>query len=283
MGKSIFFEHFKSLDSLVETIENRQVNSVFKNRADGLASQNKSKSEYEFYQTKDYSESREFLEKGWKKPLEDLKREIVKITRESQTDRKRLYNDFMGFVPNVPNTLKGHPHTMINREKRVEKSRTIHLLYGFSAIGSTPSKDLIKGGSMFLALVNSLERDNYRVKIDILRCTTANSSDAIGYTCTVKEYTQNMNLLKLCYPLVHPSMLRRTSFKWSETCPNITNREYARGYGVTLFVRLGKNSEQEREFLQTHNIIKKDMFYCNVYEAMECKNVNELAKKMGLQ
>lgn len=278
--EKVFHEHFKSLESLLETIEKRETNTVFKNRYGGLKSQDTS--DYEFFETKNYQESVDLLKTGYKKPMDEIKRELVKITNNSPQQRRRTYNDFQGFIPHVPNLLSGHPQTMINREKRTEKTKTIHLVYGFSAIGSTKASKLIKGGIMFLGLVNALEKSGYRVKIDILRCTTASNTDAITYTCTVKEYNQNLNLLKLCYPLAHPSMLRRTSFKWCETLPKMTNKEYANGYGATLYMRLNADSGKERLFLKRNNILKENMFYCNVYEAMESKNIQELAEKIGI-
>ena len=277
---SVFFEHFKTLESLCETIENREVNAVYQGAR--LSSQNTDKSEAVWYGTKNFAESTDLIKYGYKEPLEQLKRELVKLNRQNKAERKQPVLSYTGTSVNVPRSLMGLPKSMYKRENTPIKKKTIHLMYGFSAVGTTPPRDLIKGGTMFLSLVNSLEKQGYRVKIDILRCTTSSTTSAIGYTCTLKEYNQGLNLLKLCYPLAHPSMLRRTSFRWCETLPNLQDKAYRSTYGATLYARLGRDSKKEREFLKENNILKKDIYYCNVYEAMDCKTVDELAKKMDL-
>jgi len=277
---SVFFEHFKTLESLCETIEKREVNAVYQGAR--LSSQNINSSEIAWYGTKSYAESNDLIRDGYKEPLEQLKRELVKLNKQNKFERKQPVLSVTGTAVNVPRSMMGLPKSMYKRENTPIKKKTVHLMYGFSAVGTTGPRDLIKGGVMFLSLVNSLEKQGYRVKIDIMRCTTSSVTNAIGYTCTLKEYNQGLNLLKLCYPLVCPSMLRRTSFRWCETLPDLKDTHYRQTYGATLYVRLGKNSNKERDFLRANNILKKDIYYCNVYEAMECKTVEELAQKMDL-
>jgi hypothetical protein len=106
---------------------------------------------------------------------------------------------------------------------------------------------------------------------------------AVGYTCSLKDYNQPLNLLKMCYPLVHPSMQRRTSFRWLETLPNLNDAEFVNGYGATLYKRLNEDSKLEREFLKKHGILKNDKtFYCNVYQSSSVNSVEELGKLIGL-
>jgi len=276
----VFFEHFKTLESLCETIEKREVNAVYQGAR--LSSQNRNSSESSWYGSKSFEESNDLIRNGYKEPLDQLKKELVKLNKQNRADRKQPILSVTGTSVDVPRSLMGLPKSMYKRENSPIKKKTIHLMYGFSAVGTTKPRDLIKGGTMFLSLVNSLEKQGYRVKIDIMRCTTSSTTNAIGYTCTLKEYNQGLNLLKLCYPLVHPSMLRRTSFRWCETLPNLKDPLYRNTYGATLYIRLGQNSNKEREFLRTNNILKKDIYYCNVYEAMDCKTVDELARKMDL-
>jgi hypothetical protein len=278
--KKAYFEHFKTLNELVETIEKRPLNDVFKGKE--LMSKDTDKYQAKkFFHSPNYEAARDLLEKGYSDPMDEMKREILKIGKRDMATRPRSYNSMVGFQAHVPNALQGIPENMINREKRVEKAKTIHLLYGFSALGNIKPSELIKGGINFISLVNSLEKQGYRIKIDIVRCTTT-AQTAIGYTCNVKEYGHRLNLLKLCFPLVHPSMLRRISFAWCETLPNLTDNMYSHGYGASLIGRLDLNHEKEREYLKKHGIIGKGQYYCNVYQAMSAKSVNDLAEKMGL-
>lgn len=283
MTNRVIFEKFKSLTHLLNTIEDRTENDVFRS-SPRLKSQEKSaKNDSFFGSAQSFEQARELLLGGYTEPLDKIKRQLVKVDKSAITPKNMLFTDMVGFAPHVPNTIMGYPKTMINQRKTPMKAKTIHLLYGFSAIGNVRDSELIKGGTMFLQLVNSLELSGYRVKIDVVRCTTSSEKDAIGYTCTVKEYSQHLNLLKLCFPLVHPSMLRRISFRWCETLPNLTDREYRIGYGASLIARLGFDGNKERTFLKEHKVITGvNQYYCNVYEAKDAKNVNELMKVMNI-
>jgi hypothetical protein len=283
MSQPVIFESFKTLNHLLDTIENRTENDVF--RGAGLTSQRRSSSKNDsfFGSAQTFAQAKEMLLGGYPEPLERIKRELVKVDKSAVTPRNQMFTDMVGFAPHVPNTIMGYPKTMINRKPQPMKAKTIHLMYGFSAIGNVRDSELIKGGTMFLQLVNSLELSGYRVKIDIIRCTTTSEKSAIGYTCTVKEYSQQLNLLKLCFPLVHPAMLRRISFRWCETLPNLTDYGYRGGYGSSLIARMDFDGNKERDFLKEHKVITSDnQYYCNVYEAKSAKDVNELMKIMNI-
>lgn len=284
---SVIFEHYRTLESFLDTVENRPYNDIFKSSE--KASQRPEGARRDFYHTKSYKESTELLKNGYQEPMEAMKKELLKIDKKTTHEKSRPFASVVGYAPIVPHAIMGLPLSMINQKRTPEKAKTIHLLYGFSALGNVRPSELIKGGTMFIGLLNSLEKQGFRVKLDIVRCTTSSETDAIGYTVNLKEYSQSLNLLKLCYPLVHPSMLRRTSFKWCETLPNLDDRRYLGTMGASLIARMGymEDKEQacikEKAFLREHGVLNdKNSYYCNVYEAMDADNINDLAQKMGL-
>jgi ssDNA-binding Zn-finger/Zn-ribbon topoisomerase 1 len=274
------FEHFRTLEELTNTIESRPYNEVFFSRE-----KMSEKVVYEndhFYGCQSYEIASDLLKNGFKEPLEQLKKDVLNINKQVVQFKEKPFLDVVGYAPHIPNAIMGLPNSMYNKVNKPEVAKTLHLKYGFSAVANVRAKDLLKGGTMFVALVNSLELQGYRIKIDVVRCTTSSTTNAIGYTCTLKEYNQQLNLLKLCYPLAHPSMLRRTSFRWCETFPNLTDKGYT-GYGASLVARLRHDNDAEKAFLRKHGVLKgKYEYYCNVYEAMKSKTVQELADKMGL-
>ncbi len=137
----------------------------------------------------------QIIERGYSEPLKKLKQGILKIDQnEKEYKKPRPKNDFIGFVPNVPNTLMNLPQTMINRERLPQKNKNIHLTYGFIV--------------------------------------------------TMKEFSQNLNLLKLAFPLIHPSMLRRISFRYLETMPAMKDTNYTNGYGYPLTFHFGNNGNK---------------------------------------
>ena len=156
MSNPVIFESFKSLQHLLETVNSRSENMVFKSGE--LTSRRKSKGNDKFFGSAESLEkAQELLLGGYPEPLEQIKRELVKIDNSAVTPKNMMYSDMVGFAPHVPNTIMGYPKTMINQRKTPMKAKTIHLMYGFSAIGNVNASELIKGGVRFLQLVNSLE------------------------------------------------------------------------------------------------------------------------------
>jgi hypothetical protein len=232
--------------------------------------------------TTDYNQAMEIMRSGYKDPLEKMKKAILKIGQNEKANRPKLKNDFVGFVPHVPNTLMGLPITMINKEKQAHTAKTIHLFYSISTASKVGPEDMVKGGINFISLVNSLEKQGYRVKIDIIS-SMATDKTLSSFSVNVKEYGQKLNLLKLTFPLVHPSMLRRIAFKWLETNLELKDKNFTAGYGTPLSHLMNYDTMKEYNYLKDHGIIKNDnTFFCTVYTAMKTKDIESLAQTIGI-
>jgi hypothetical protein len=96
----------------------------------------------------------------------------------------------------------------------------------------------------------------------------------------IKTDRQPMNPLKLAYPLIHASFLRRQGFKWLETNPNITNKGYLWGYGHALHHHVSGTTT--REYMKKYKALDDNCFYTDYYEA-EQYPAKELMKRMGLK
>jgi hypothetical protein len=219
---------------------------------------------------------------GYSDPLEKMKKAVLKIEEQSPDRRPRTKNDYVGFVPHVPNTLMNLPITMINRQKQPKQSKTIHLTYSFCALSDITTNEIITGGINFIGLVNSLEKQGYTVKVDAIFATMTDKTLA-AFSVNLKDYGQSLNLLKLAFPLVHPAMLRRVSFKWLETTPELKDKRFINGYGTTIGYMANNKGQKEKAILKENGLFQSDnSYYCNVYDAMKSRNINELADKMGL-
>jgi hypothetical protein len=281
--RKVISENFKSLNTLLDTMESRPIRNIaFKNK-EALASQREELGDKKPWSgTSTYSEAMEVMKTGFRDPLEKMKKGILKMGNMDKDTRPKMKNDFVGFVPHVPHTLMNLPITMINKEKQVHKNKMIHLVYSFSASSKVSPSDLIKGGINFISLVNSLEKQGYRVKIDILSSHASEKSLAC-MMLNVKEYGQALNLLKLTFPLVHPAMFRRIGFKWLETTPELKDIELTYGYGTPLSHLMGYDNLKEANYLKDHGVLKGDnTYYCTVYSAMKSNSVESLARQIGI-
>lgn len=280
--RTIIHEHFKSLNYLVDTMHERPLNKAFHDYERLASSRNEIGEKEPWSGTETYDEATNLIKTGFRDPLEQMKKAIVKIGQTEKKNRPKLKNDFVGFVPHVPNTVMGLPMTMLNKEKQISKNKMIHLLYSFGASSNVGPADLIKGGVNLISLVNSLEKQGYRVKIDVM--TSFVSSKTVScMTVNVKEYGQKLNLLKLTFPLVQPAMFRRISFKWLETTPDNKDKSYQSGYGRPLSAEFKYNAQEEADYLREIGVIKhKHTYFLGVYNAMRSKGPEQLAQEIGI-
>ena len=121
-----------------------------------------------FSHTDTYKIAKNILNKGYSDPLKEMKNEILKIGRNDKTKKAKFKNDFVGFIPHVPNTLMNIPQTMINKDRTKKKSKTMTIYYNFCDSGNISPKTLYKGGINFISLVNMLEKQGYRIKINVM-------------------------------------------------------------------------------------------------------------------
>ena len=72
----------------------------------------------------------------------------------------------------------------------------------------------------------------------------------------IKSANEKMNISKLAFPLVHPSMLRRLFFRFIEVYPNVT-KPFTSGYGHPATSSELRNTFKGEYLLP--NFIKKDV------------------------
>lgn len=156
----------------------------------------------------------------------------------------------------------------------------MNIIYNNSASYSATTSQLAVAGRHVLDVVAILERQGYRVNVDIL--TTACTSTQVAMCFVrVKDALRIINPLKLAYILVHPSFFRRQGFRWIETCPKITDRTFSYGYGYPLIWLANKKNESEREWMQRHKLLPDGVFFTCYNEAVN-NNAEELIDIMGL-
>jgi hypothetical protein len=280
--KVVIHEHFKTLNSLVDIISDRPKHKAYQDYEKPASMRDETGEKKPWAGTQTFSEATEMIKTGFKDPLEKMKKSIVKIGNTQKPNRPKPKNDFVGYVPHVPNTVMGLPMTMINKEKQVSKNKMIHLIYSFGASSNVKPNDMIKGGINFISLVNSLEKQGYRVKIDVATTFTVTNTLAV-MTVNVKEFGQKLNLLKLTFPLIQPAMFRRIAFKWIETTPENNDKDFTTGYGKPLSAVFNQDAQKEADYLRKVGVIKNsNTYFLSVYNAMKSEAPEHLAKMIGI-
>lgn len=253
MSKREIFERFNSLQELTRVLKSRTLNKVF-DRAGEESSQERGRKS--FFYTESYEEAEDLMKNGYKDILDDVKQGMKDHERSVDLPikkRHRIVTAVEGYIPHVPNMLMGLPNSMMRPLISHQKVRAITIYYQMSVIGSYSTSDIIKAGVCLLNIINHLERNGIRVRVfNLFKCSR--SDDEIGVACVkIKDFNEHIDIQKMCFPIAHPSMFRRFGFRWLETHPDIEDRDWTSGYGVSL-----DNTDCE-EFMKKHGMDKNDV------------------------
>lgn len=252
-------EDYYSINSLVHTLRKRPNNTVME---DNHSSKNGDSS---FTGTMTYESAEKLLLDGWGGILN-----MVKLKYDKKVDilshkyiRKKSSNidAIVGGTPNVPRALMCLPNNLINRVPSVKKINAIEIIYDVTVDCSIKINEVLQSGIALLSAIKLLEQSGVQLKltccffssVSTLHSEAENREIVIG-SVLLKNYAEKLNLLKICFPLAHSSMVRRIGFKFLETIPGITNKAFRFGYGHTVPV------EDLRKALQAENTVVLDYY-----------------------
>lgn len=230
-SNKIYMEKFDSISKLMRVVSSRGENDVFKNC--NLHSQNGRES---FTKTKNYEEAVHLLNYGWTKHLDEIKSGVAKIKSLSYKNTTKIKTDVIGYSPCVPRAIQGLPDSMYNMVRSQKKVSTISLTYEMGVSANVGTNSIINAGITLLSMVNILEKRGVKVELN-LSCGVYEEAygrypdEVVSMVVCMKKYRDNLDLKKLIFPLIHPSMLRRIFFRYVETSPKITNPYITDGYG----------------------------------------------------
>ena len=232
--KKLVIEKFDSIEQLVNTLSSRTNNSVM---TDENSSESGSK---DFTGTDSYSEAEKFIKYGCEENYTKIKQEI-KIN-DKKLERKYLIlnkkntsiNSKVGFIPNVPNLLSGHPDTMIDIKSNNKKERVMDIIYIMSESAKVNKEDILRAGAAMINALQVIEKTGIRIRLyGAFFCGECNNE--IAFSCLkLKDYNQQFDLKKVAFPVSNSSMLRRFGFKWLETVPELEAGNWRWGYGIPV-------------------------------------------------
>lgn len=231
-GKRVVHEYFSSIYQMLNVLENRPNNSVMKNKH----SSTKPESGGEWYGTSNYEEAVELLTCGYTDILDKLRLGIQKATKSLKDidfSKSHLIEDVQGGSPIVPNYLQGLPKSMSYRQAVAKKVKTINIIYVPCANCNADPEEFIDAGVAILSAIRAIEKSNISVRLDCMLSDSVSNNEAVIGIVRVKNYRDRLDLQKLCFPIAHPSMLRRIGFKYLETAPDMQDDRFSFAYGTT--------------------------------------------------
>ena len=273
-GQHIIGETFDSIAEFNRVTDARATNHHGRSNDSAVRSGNSS-----WAGTESYTEATALLADGWSDPLEALReghRLAAQVKRVESVSRARMQNNVVGCAPVVPRALLGLPDSMRRVYREPVKAKTLTIHYDVGATSSVSTDEMTKSGVAVLALVSTLERLGFRVRLFVGSGVKWNSSGRyVGVE--LKGYRDALDLKKLCFPLAHPSMQRRIAFRWRETSPVITSE--CRGYGIAFSSYINKDY---RAAMRDH-FAKSNGYYINLDDTSTAHyKVDTLMDNLGM-
>lgn len=225
------FEQFDTLHDLVETLEKRENNEVMKNK-----SSSKKVGEEDWNGTRTYEEAVDIMRNGYPEAVEKMKRQEKRITKvHGKQERNKQVNNIIGHTPIVPNLLLGIPTNMINTQRKVQKAKTISIIWSMVENCGVSRQEIEDNSIVVLEAINLLEQNGIRVKLDsCFFCAKNGSSEYTGASVTVKGYREKLDMTRVSGLMAHVSVFRRLGFRWLETSPTLTEDGWQYGYGQSI-------------------------------------------------
>lgn len=239
---NVVYEEFNDIEDLLETLASRPNNEIMRDE------HSSEKEDSSFSKTSSYKEATDLLRNGYTEILGDVKSAVRKNNKfiyQYQERQRKVKNMPIGFIPNVPNALQNKPDSMINILQKPKKRKTINIIYAMSGSCGESADVFVKAGAALVSALNLIEISGIQTRLSVSFMASESNYGFFSFghetreedkqlifpILRVKNYGERFNLTKICFPMAHPSMFRRIGFKYLETCPQLTDSNFANGYG----------------------------------------------------
>ena len=231
-----------------------------------------SKSNTEFTGTESFEEAQNLLKYGDKTNAEKINATIRKIKAQGKGNatRNKLYNSPCGFMPIVPKVLAGDPQNMLAIKKQTYKStKVINIAYNVAVDCTRTTEDLIETAAKVANVIASLEKNGYRVNLYAFSCGKGKRDTVYSLLVKIKDSGKYLDTLRIAYPLINPSFLRRHILAYLERI---------KGYGLYKgYSRVIKDDTEAKGYLPI-NASYLSFYNCRGKSEQEITKMIESAK-----
>ena len=231
-----------------------------------------SKSNTEFTGTESFEEAQNLLKCGDKVNADKIAATIRKIKAQGKGNetRNKLYNSPCGFLPIVPKVLAGDPQNMLAIKKQTYKStKVLNIAYNTMIGWQISTEEIIETAAKVANVIASLEKNGYRVNLYAFSCGLGKRNTAFSLLVKIKDSGKYFDTLRIAYPLVNPSFLRRHIFAYIERL---------KGYGIYGgYNRVIRNDNEVKKYLPI-NASYLSFYNCKGKTEQEITKMIESAK-----
>ena len=258
-------KYFPSIHDMHNYLTDNEIQPLF---AKKVSSETGSSS---FCKTDSYEQADNFLLYGDKESMAKVESMGLKKTRENiarYANRRQVYSSVVGFAPNVANYVAGSPCSMIASRQVRQKQKVVKIVYVNVASGFVSSDSLLQTAANMFCAIMILEAQGIKVDLTVGVASNKARTD-VGMFLKVKKAGQKLDVLRMIYPCVNPSLLRRHYFRFCEVTKGIPE-QYVNSYGCPT-----TNRTTIKYLLATVNI-KADAIL--TYDGTVGKSVDDILK-----
>lgn len=212
------------------------------------------KNGYSFTGTESFDEAVDLLKNGYKEGSSKLQKRLkVEETKMALVTKRKTVYGVQGYQPCVPLYLNGVPTNMITTVNKPVKQKIVVLNKDISYNASFTKEEIEEESIKAFRIIRKLESQGYRCELNgVLGTSERFKSNPRAFACRVriKSADERLNISKMAFPLIHPSMLRRLYFRFIEVYPEVT-KSFTSGYGSPL------SSDTLRELYDGYLLPKK--------------------------
>jgi hypothetical protein len=224
---------YESINEFLNYINHTKVNEAFSHAEQ--KSKTTTREREEFTKTKSYDEAIELLHSGWEEGTQKLEK-VFRDKRKAviPSTMRKIIVGVQGYQALVPLYLMDIPQNMVSTKVVPIKKKVITIDKNISYNYKVSTEKIIEESVKALQIVNAYEGQSFRCNLNIVfGVSEMLGSKKFIIKLRIKSSNERLNVSKMSFPLVHPSMLRRLFFRWEEVYPEITRR-FVGGYGCPM-------------------------------------------------
>jgi len=142
----------------------------------------------------------------------------------------------------VARYISGREDCMVSKKRTLKNrpnGRLVKIGVSISALCKVKTSCMENRGAAICALITRLETTGYRVQLDVCspQSISPNQAPTAITTCNIKRFDDQLDLSRLCYCLISPSMFRVLMFAWARTNHKLAPKDiptYADAYGYSV-------------------------------------------------
>lgn len=221
-----YTQEFKSIQQFYDYLCKTPFNEAFRWAEHG--SVDSGWSAFKFTGTNSFDDAVDLMKNGWTDMSQKLTQRLKAVAKPEIIRQQRNVLSVQGYQPIVPLYLAGVPTNMVSKQMVAVKSKVINVTKMVNYAGRVKAETIQEESIKAMLVVKKLEAQGYRVNLNVALGTEEDRQVLVKVR--IKSANEKLNVSKLAFPMVHPSMLRRLFFRYIEVCPDVT-RSYVDTYG----------------------------------------------------